>query len=76
MASSLLLLDRCLHSRVSTVVACAHLAVMRSRAVALRSSNSSRWQHVTFFSSVPSQYPAAQVAQDQFLLPEGLLNQP
>ena len=65
-----------LHSRVSTVVACAHLAVMRSRAVALRSRNSSRWQHVTFASSVPTQYPVAHLAQDQFFFPVGLLNQP
>ena len=50
-----------------------HSRVPRPR---VRSRNDSRWQHVTFASSVPTQYPVAQLAQDQFFLPAGLLNQP
>ena len=41
-----------------------------------RYRNVSRWQHLTRSSSGPTQYPVAQVAQDQFFLFAGLLNQP
>jgi hypothetical protein len=50
-----------------------HSRVPRPR---VRSRNDSRWQHVTFASSVPTQYPVAQLAQDQFFDLAGLLNQP
>ena len=50
-----------------------HSRVPRPR---VRSRNDSRWQHVTFASSGAIQYPAAQDAQDQLFLPEGLLKQP
>ena len=42
----------------------------------VRSRNAPMWPHVTFASSVPTQYPVAQDAQDQLFLPVGLLNQP
>jgi hypothetical protein len=41
-----------------------------------RYRNVSRWQHLTRSSSGPTQYPVAQVAQDQFFFFAVLLNQP
>ena len=60
----------------SGVSAAASRVNLHSRLPRFRSRNDSRWQHLTRSSSVPTQYPVAQVGQDQFFDFAGLLNQP
>ena len=60
----------------SGVSAAAPRTNLHSLLLRLRSRNVSRWQHLTRLSSGPTQYPVAQVAQDQFFDFAGLLNQP